>query len=176
LQIGDVLPDYNVGLSTNFRWKGLTAYMLWNTQVGGDVYNFTKQWAYRDGRHSDQDQTGKSDALKKPAEYYERLYDATGTNSHFIEEGTYLKLRELSLGYTFNQQQLQRVFGNSLYQISLSVIGRNLVTFTDYTGWDPDVGSTTRNNSTGGDATLYRVDNFDYPKYRTFTGKLEIQF
>lgn len=175
-QIGDVLPDYNLGFTTNFRWKGLTAYMLWNTQVGGDVYNFTKQWAYRDGRHEDQDQSGKSDGLKKPAQYYEALYDATATNDHFIEDGTYLKLRELSLGYTFGRQQLQSIFGNALHAVSINLIGRNLLTFTDYSGWDPDVGDTTQNGTAGGDATLYRVDNFDYPKFRTFTGKIEFQF
>ncbi len=175
-KIGDVLPEYNLGFTTNFRWKGLTAYMLWNAQIGGDVYNFTKQWAYRDGRHRDQDQGGKADELKKPAQYYEALYDATATNDHFIEDGTYLKMRELSFGYTFNRAQLQRIFGPSLYAISISVIGRNLITISDYSGWDPDVGSTESNNTAGGDATLYRVDNFDYPKFRSFTGKLEIQF
>ena len=175
-QIGDVLPDFNLGLSTNFRYKGLTAYMLWNAQVGGDVYNFTKQWAYRDGRHSDQDQSGKEDGLKKTAEYYEALYDATATNSHFIEDGTYVKLREVSLGYTLDRRQLGRVFGQALHSVSFSLIGRNLLTFTDYSGWDPDVGDTGSNNTAGGDATLYRVDNFDYPKFRTFTGKIEFTF
>jgi hypothetical protein len=175
-KIGNVLPDFNLGLTTNFRFKGFTAYMLWNSQIGGDIYNFTKQWAYRDGRHRDQDQLGKAEGLKKPAQYYEALYDATATNSHFIEDGTYLKLREVSLGYSFNNLQLRKVFGNALHAVSISIIGRNLLTFDDYSGWDPDVGSTTSNNTAGGDASLYRVDNFDYPKFRSFTGKLEIQF
>ena len=168
-QIGDALADFNLGFSTNFRWKGLTAYMLWNAQVGGEVYNFTKQWAYRDGRHSDQDQLGKSEGDKKPAQYYEALYDATATNDWYLEDGTYLKLREFSLGYTVPRAKLQSWFGNSIYGLNVSLIGRNLLTFSDYTGWDPDVGD-------GGDATLFRVDNFDYPKYRTFTGRVEIQF
>lgn len=168
-QIGDALADFNLGLSTNLRWKGFNAYMLWNAQVGGQVYNFTKQWAYRDGRHEDQDQLGKADGDKKPAQYYEALYDATAVNDWYFEDGTYLKLRELSLGYTVPRAKLQSWFGNSLYGMNISLIGRNLLTFSDYSGWDPDVGD-------GGDATLFRVDNFDYPKYRTFTGRVEIQF
>ncbi|MFT5517096.1 MAG: TonB-linked SusC/RagA family outer membrane protein [Rhodothermales bacterium] len=168
-QIGDALADYNLGLSTNLRYKGFNAYMLWNAQVGGQVYNFTKQWAYRDGRHSDQDQLGKSEGNKKPVQYYEALYDATAVNDWYFEDGTYLKLREVSLGYTVPRAQLQKWFGSSLHGLNVSLIGRNLLTFDDYSGWDPDVGD-------GGDATLFRVDNFDYPKYRTFTGRIEIQF
>ncbi|MBO6575387.1 MAG: SusC/RagA family TonB-linked outer membrane protein [Rhodothermales bacterium] len=168
-QIGDVLPDFNLGFSTNFSFKGFSAYMLWNAQVGGDIYNFTKQWAYRDGRHQDQDQLGKADGDKKPAQYYEALYDATAVNDWYIEDGTYLKLRELSVGYRVPRQRLQSWFGNSIAGLSVNLIGRNLLTFTDYSGFDPDVGE-------GSDATLFRFDGFEYPKYRTFTGRVEIQF
>lgn len=176
VQIGDVLPDFNLGFNTTFRYKGLTAYMLWNAQIGGDVYNFTKQWSYRDGRSRDQDQSEKPDDLKKPINYYEVLYDATAINDHFIEDGTYLKLREVSLGYTFSRQVLQRYFGNALNQVSISLIGRNLLTISDYSGFDPEVGTTSGGAGVGGDASLYRVDNFGYPLFRSLTGKLEIQF
>ena len=79
------------------------------------------------------------------------------------------KLRIISIS-------LANIFGNALNRVTVSLIGRNLLTFTDYTGFDPEVGSTETNASTGGDVTLYRVDNFAYPNFRTFTGKLEIQF
>lgn len=169
VQIADALPDFSLGLNTTIRYKGFNLYMLWGAQIGGDVYNFTKQWSYRDGRAADQDQGIKSVDMRKSTRYYEVLYDATARNSHFVEDATYLKLRELSVGYTFNRSQLARVFGNVLHSVSASLIGRNLLTFTDYTGFDPEVGD-------GSDATLYRVDNFDYPPFRTVRAKLEIQF
>ena len=169
VEIGRTLPDFNLGFNTNVRYKGVSLYMLWGAQIGGDVYNFTKQWSYRDGRAADQDQGHKPEQLKKSTTYYEVLYDATGRNSHFVEDGTYLKLREVSLGYTFNRRQLQKYVGNALHSVSISVIGRNLLTFTDYTGFDPEVGSNP-------DPTLYRVDDFNYPPFRTVRGKLEIQF
>ena len=176
-QIGDALPDFNLGLPINFRYKGFSAGMLWNAQIGGDVYNFTKQWSYRDGRAADQDQTGKADGLKKTQTYYETLYNATGSNSHFVEDGTYIKLRELSLSYSFNRSQLSGLFGNVLNRVSISAIGRNLLTITDYTGFDPEVGTLfSSGGGVGTDATLYRVDNFSYPNFRTITGRLEIQF
>ncbi len=169
VQIGNGLPDFSVGVNTTFRYKGLTLYMLWGAQVGGDVYNFTKQWSYRDGRSSDQDQGAKQEDRKKSTTYYEVLYNATAKSTHFVEDATYLKLRELSVGYTLNRQQLSRVFGNVLHSLSASIIGRNLLTFSSYSGFDPEVGA-------GSDPTLYRVDQFNYPPYRTLRAKLEFQF
>ena len=178
VQIADAVPDFNVGVNTTFRYKGFNLYMLWGAQVGGDVYNFTKQWSYRDGRAADQDQGGKAEDLKKSTAYYEDLYDATARNSHFVEDATYLKLRELSVGYTFDRRQLRKVFGNTLHAVSISLIGRNLLTFTDYTGFDPEVGDSgiDTTNNVGGDASLFRVDDFNYPPFRTYRAKLEIQF
>ncbi len=57
-----------------------------------------------------------------------------------------------------------RVWGAAQYAI-ISVIGRNLLTFTDYKGYDPDVGG-----------AIVRFDSFDYPRYRTITGSFEISF
>jgi hypothetical protein len=191
VEIGNTVPDFNINFNTNVQWKGFSAYALLSSQVGGDVYNFTRQWSYRDGRHRDQDEFGKPDAEKKINTYYETLYDATNKNDHFVEDGTFLKLRELSLSYTFDRARLNDLLGasNVLNRLSISLVGRNLLTFTDYSGFDPEVGSSdggeagTAENSNNpdtqpstGDATLYRVDNFDYPPFRTITGRLEFQF
>ena len=176
-QIGDTVPDFNINLNTTFQWKGFSAYTLLSSQVGGDVYNFTRQWSYRDGRHRDQDEFGKPDGAKKINTYYETLYDATNKNNHFVEDGTFLKVRELSLSYTFDQARQNDLLGanNVLNRLQISLIGRNLFTFTDYSGFDPEVGDTDP-DSANDDATLYRVDNFDYPPFRTFTGRIEFQF
>ncbi len=169
VQIGNTLPDFSLGVNTTFTYKGLSLYMLWGAQIGGDVYNSTKQWGYRDGRSGAQDEGGKEEGMKKSAEYHAVLYNTNQRSSHFSENATYLKLRELSVGYTFNRQQLSRIFGNVLHSVSASIIGRNLLTFTNYSGFDPEVGA-------GADPTLYRVDNFNYPPFRTVRAKLEFQF
>ncbi|MFQ5605387.1 MAG: SusC/RagA family TonB-linked outer membrane protein [bacterium] len=171
-KIGDVVPDFNLGLSSTFRWKGFNAYVLFDAEVGGEIYNNTRQWAYRELRHKDVDQFGKADELKKPINYYAALYAVNAINSWYVEDGTYVKLRELNLSYAFNQTQLSSIFGsfigNSLNRISIGVIGRNLLTFTDYSGFDPEVGED--------NATQIRFDGFDYPNYRTFTGYIEVEF
>jgi len=76
-----------------------------------------------------------------------------------------LKLRELSVGYVFDRALLSRFFGNRINRLYVSIVGRNLLTFTRYSGLDPEVGT-----------TLWRVDEFDYVKYRTLTARIEIEF
>jgi hypothetical protein len=176
-RIADALPDFTVGLPVRFRYKGFRTGLLLNAQIGGDVYNFKNQGSYRDGRSSDQDQTGKEDGLKKPTEYYETLYDANEANSHFVEDGTFVKLREFMLSYTFDRDRLTKVFGSALHRLTVGVVGRNLLTFSGYSGLDPEVGTVfDRTGSVGEDASLYRLDNFAYPNYRTYSVKLELQF
>ncbi|MDW8284812.1 MAG: SusC/RagA family TonB-linked outer membrane protein [Bacteroidota bacterium] len=165
VKLGDVVPDFNFGFNTQLRYKGLTVYMLWQGQYGGKIYNNTRQWAYRDYTHADFDQAGKPDELKKPVGYYAVLYNVNSPSSHFVEDGTYVKLRELSVGYTFDRAFLSRFFGNRVNRLSLSLVGRNLLIFTRYSGMDPEVGT-----------TLWRVDEFDYPRYRTLTARVEIEF
>ena len=119
------------------------------------------------------DQAGKSDGDKKPGLYYANLYNVNATNSHFVEDGTYFKLRELSLRYSLNRNQLGNMLGGALSKISVGVIGRNLMTWSDYTGYDPEVGST---GFDLGSAAIARYDGFGYPNFRTITGVFEIEF
>ncbi len=176
-KIGETVPDFNLGFNATLRYKGFTAYMLWNAQVGGDIYNATAQWSYRDDRHRDQDQAGKSDGLKKTANYMQALYRANGNNNWFVEDGSYVKLREFTVEYSLNRQQLNKLSaGLGLHRVAFSVSGRNLITITDYSGFDPETGRTSSGSNVGGDATLYRVDQFRYPNFRNITGRLTIEF
>ena len=66
--------------------------MLWHWKQGGDIYNVTKQWLYRDNRHGDMDVFDRPAKIKRrPRAYYQTLYSAADVNSHFVEDGTYLK-------------------------------------------------------------------------------------
>jgi TonB-linked SusC/RagA family outer membrane protein len=172
VKLGSSIPDFNLAFNTTFRYKGLTAFILFDAQIGGQIYNLTRQWAYRDLMSGENDQIGKSIETKKPLAYYSTLYATNLTNSHFVEDGTYLKLRELSVRYTFDRNDLAPIFGGWLNRVTLGVIGRNLVTWTNYKGYDPEVG----NSSGGNEATVYRFDGYYYPNYRNFTGTIEIEF
>jgi TonB-linked SusC/RagA family outer membrane protein len=169
-KIGDVNPDFAFGFANNIRYKGFNLYALLDGQRGGDIYNFTKQWMFQDFRHGEQDQSGKADAEKVPLAFFASgLYNGLVANDHFVEDGSYIKLRELSASYTFAQPMLARV-GLDRYAsgVKIALIGRNLFTWTDYTGFDPEV--------TSGNDFNFRIDGFRYPNFRTLTGQVEIQF
>jgi hypothetical protein len=169
LAMGSSMPDFNVGYGNTVRFKGFSLYALFDAQVGGDIYNGTRQWQHRESTNFQVDQLGKEEGNKKPLKYYQTLYNVNENSSYFVESATYVKFRELSLQYTFNRGQLENVLGGLFKRISIQVIGRNLLTWSDYLGFDPEVSQ----SSTG---AVYRVDDFDYPNYRTITGAIELEF
>lgn len=167
-KIGDSTPAFSLGWNMDFDYKGFEVSMLWQGEFDFDVYNYDRHWA--SPNHHTVDQRGKPDAKKKPNNY-ENAFDAR--NNRYVEDATYVKLRELSVEYTFNQDRVERFFGaataNVLQQFSFGVTASNLLTFTDYTGYDPEV------TSTGN--TKQRNDGLsDYPKFRRVTGKLTVTF
>ena len=165
VKIGDGNPDFRFGVSNSVNWRNFSLYGLVDVQRGGQIYNQTNQRMYQWGRSADVDQAGKPQELKKTVEYYIALYAANDPTDYFVEDASYVKLREMSLKYRFGgavQRAIARMGGSNA---AVSLIGRNLLTFTGYKGYDPDVGG-----------TIVRQDSFDYPRYRTFTGSFEITF
>lgn len=168
VKIGTSRPDLNFGWGNSVQWKDFSFYAQIRGQIGGRIYNRARQSLYVDRRHGDLDQAGKSPETKKPFTYYTGL--ANGgfrITKNFLEDGTYLRLGELSAQYTLDADHLARLgLGRlGLHDIRLGLIGRNLFTITDYTGFDPEVGN-----------ILWRYDSAVYPNLRTFTGTIAITF
>jgi len=173
VQIADMNPDFNLTFMNNFTFRGWNLNMVWHWKQGGDIYNQTRQWLYRDERHGDYDQAGKPQNQKKTTTYYQTLYRVNEPNTHFVEDGTYLKLREASLYYRLSESVLQRMGINFLGGVRFGVIGRNLLTFTNYSGWDPEVSQA---DYATGNPSLFYVDMFNYPNFRMITFNLELNF
>ncbi len=167
--IGDANPDFNLRWSNTITFKGFSLYALIDWKQGGDVYNMTRHWSYRDNRGAEMDQYGKPEYKKKTIDYYQTLYNVASVNSHFVEDGTYVKIREVALYYTLGRSNLSGFLNGFFKSIRLGVTGRNLFTFTNYSGYDPEV-------SHGGEATNQFYDSYNYPNFRTYTGSLEFTF
>jgi TonB-linked SusC/RagA family outer membrane protein len=167
VKIGDSSPDFHFGVSNNVSWRNLSFYGLVDAVIGGQVYNQTNQRMYQWGRSADVDQAGKPQELKKPIEYYVNLYAANDPTDYFVEDAGFVKLRELSVRYRLSGKLLGALSAARVSGASVSLIGRNLLTFTDYKGYDPEVGVGN---------TIVRLDSFAYPRYRTVTGSVEITF
>ncbi len=98
-KIGDSNPKFKIAMTNTFNFKGIGLYALLEWKNGGDIYNKSAQWLTRDDRHGMMDQVGKPDYLKKTITYYKVFYDVNTQNDFWVEDGSYLKLRELSLSY-----------------------------------------------------------------------------
>jgi len=167
--LGNVNPKLNYGWANDVRLSAFNIHALFDGQLGGQIYNFTKQWMFQDLRSGDMDQSGKADDQKIAEGFYSAgLYNGLNASDYFVESGTYLKLRELSVGYTVANKWLPKVGLGRAQGLKVALIGRNLYTWTKYTGFDPDV--------TSGSDFNYRIDGFKYPAFRTITGQVEIQF
>ena len=96
------------------------------------------------------------------------LQNQSNPNSHFVEDGSYAKIREISLAYNIAGSDLG-VIGKSIKQIKIQLSGRNLFTFTNYSGWDPEVAISTN-------PTNFRLDEYSYPNFRTYSAALTLKF
>ncbi|MCC7001362.1 MAG: SusC/RagA family TonB-linked outer membrane protein [Gemmatimonadaceae bacterium] len=172
-QIGDVNPDFNLSFNTQATWKGLSVTAVVNWVKGGNIYNYTRQWPFFDLRDPAFDQRGKPQEEKKTIDYYSAFYNNFDPSDYFVEDGSYLRLRELAINYEFPRTLIERLPGGmgAGRTVRLGLVGRNLFTSTKYSGYDPDV-----SGPGGGNPFGYRVDYFTYPVFKTFTAMLEIGF
>ncbi|HVZ78239.1 MAG TPA: SusC/RagA family TonB-linked outer membrane protein [Gemmatimonadaceae bacterium] len=170
LLIGNVNPDFNWSMIHDFRFKNWGLHVLVDGVKGGQIYNFTKQWMFQDGRSWDEDQTRLPAAARKPIEYFSAtLYNGLNPVDYFVESGSYAKLRELSLNYTLSDRTRRMLHLNGFTNsIKLAVIGRNLHTWTRYGGADPE--------TLGSNDFNFRIDGFRYPTLRTWTGQVSIGY
>ncbi len=166
VRIGNGRPDWTAGISNTFSYKGFSAYVLVDIKSGGDVYNRKSQWLTRDARNGIMDQTGVAEDQKKTVDYYQSFYDVNSNNSYWVEDAGYVKIREVALSYAFGAKDLKPIFGDTIKSVKLSAIGRNLFTFTDYSGYDPEVGSI-RNPYDGTGA---------YPNFRNMSFSVQVKF
>lgn len=170
-KIGSQNADFQIGFTSNLRYKGFNFYMLWDWKQGGDIYNRQGQWLTRDNRNVIMDMSGVPEGEKKTIDYYQSLYSVNNDVAFWVEDGSFVKLREASLFYTIGRDQLASIADGFFDSIRLGVTGRNLLTFTDYSGWDPEVqrfDSQTLN--------YYAIDYGIYPVSRAYNFSVQFKF
>ena len=175
--VGNTMPDYSVSLSNTFNYKGLSVYALLHAEQGFDVYNQPLEWAVFRRNAGIYDEAGTPAEQQKPLGYYDAWYggaNGLAPDDEWVEDGSYVKLREVSARYRFDAEQLDAVPGLSAFTgLAVTLTGRNLITWTDYRGFDPEVG---KDGGVTGSATLARVAGYQYPNFRTFTAGIELTF
>ncbi|GGD03623.1 SusC/RagA family TonB-linked outer membrane protein [Hyunsoonleella pacifica] len=159
--IGNPFPDFYGGLGINMNYKKFDLSMQWYGTYGNDIYNGNTEYN-RAGTQNLNVLAGTINEVWSPTNTGARFprlteLDRNGNYQNpsdlFIEDGSYLRLRNIQLGYNFGIKGIQKC--------RLYVAGQNLLTFTDYSGFDPEVAS-------GGLINGYGVDFARNPVSKTY--------
>ncbi len=161
VKLGDATPDFVMSFNNEFRLGHFNLRFLWEWKNGGAVINLGKLLTDLGGTSKDYDEIVVVDGKEmKKAEW--RLSVLGTQTAPYVEDGSYWKLREVSLTYDVPRTTYARLFGEFLTHLSFSLGGRNLILITDYTGYDPEV-------SQFGNVAIGRyVDTIPYPSSRSF--------
>jgi TonB-dependent starch-binding outer membrane protein SusC len=174
--IGNAQPDFYLGVINTFTYRNWSLNVIVNATIGGQVYNSFKQNLTN---NSSSNGPALPEAIygawvrqgQEGAVYpYFPDKDTRGSqrssgNSYFLEDASFIRLSSARLAYRFSQKLAKKAFMNNA---SLYVYGTNLLTWTDYTGYDPEFSSS--NALQPGD------DNGKYPKRREIGLGINIQF
>lgn len=161
VEIGNPTPLFNATFLNNFTiYQNLNVGFQLDWYYGNDIYNQTRQWLYRDFLHADLDKpitvNGQTGAF---VNYYNSLYNTNQNNAYFVEDGSFLRLRDLTVSYN-----LTSLIANARFikNLQVSVTGRNLFTITNYTGIDPEASASFNS------ATRRGLDLHTFPNVRSF--------
>ncbi|MGK7395296.1 MAG: SusC/RagA family TonB-linked outer membrane protein [Candidatus Cyclobacteriaceae bacterium M3_2C_046] len=174
--IGNPLPDFFYGFSGNFNWKNFDMSLFFQGVAGNDIYNLL--WAgINDGQGDNNATTMMLDRWTPnntntdvPRAIAGDPNDNDRPSTRFLEDGSYLRLRNLQVGYNFNEG-----LGNlNISNLRIYVSAQNLFTITDYRSYNPEVGilstDSERRSLTRG------IDFGTYPIPQIFTGGVQVTF
>jgi TonB-linked SusC/RagA family outer membrane protein len=180
--IGNPNPDWMLGIVNSFRYKNLSVSFLFDIKEGGDIWNGTKGALTFFGRTDITEDRGSVivfDGVKAgdagvndiAVELSQEWFQGNGggfgdVDEHFVEDGSFQRLRYLTLSY-----ELGDVLGSAGFdKLSISVTGRNLLLFTNYTGYDPEL------SLVGGSSNGQGLDYFQMPNTKSYSIGLNATF
>jgi len=163
---GSGQPEFEAGLGLGLEYKNFDFFVQGYFSYGAKIYNGAELYAYSVGRHSDlyhmwTPQNSDSDI---PTDRQNAFHNNVRARSDlFLEDGSYIRVRNINLGYTF--QGVEK-YGVDKFRVYVSAM--NPFTFTRYEGYDPEV---------GGDGLFLRgVDRGNYPVARRFIFGFQASF
>ena len=164
--VGDPIPDIIYGLNLNLGYGNFDMSLFFQGTYGQDIYNQINtdiEGFYRPfnltQRYYDERWTGEGTSNTQPRASWGAKANNTRASTRFLEDASYLRLRNLQIGYTVPKDILSKV---SIENLRVYFSGVNLLTFTQYSGLDPDI-STSDNSIDEGD----RAAGIDWGTYPT---------
>jgi len=173
--VGDPQPDFTGGITNSFSYKGFDLSIFLQFSYGNDVFNGSRMYleSLTGGDNQLESVTRRWKNVGDITDIPRATSDATATtnnrrsSSRFVEDGSYLRIKNVNLGYSFKKEWLKKL---KLESLRVYVTAQNLYTFTHYSGLDPEV------NYAGNDNTIIGVDFFTYPQARSYNFGVNIKF
>lgn len=172
--IGNALPDWTGGFSTTVAYKGFQLNTSWAFSTGNDLMNFNKlENHFGIGRYNASKNFNNRWSYMNTEEENRKATAPTVLDSrnlfsvidYWVEDASYLRMRNITLSYDLPVSRL-----NFIRQAQIYISGQNLITFTDYTGFDPEVNLAEQDN------LLLGYDYGAYPSAKTYMMGLRIDF
>ncbi|PKA99694.1 TonB-linked SusC/RagA family outer membrane protein [Flavobacteriaceae bacterium MAR_2009_75] len=165
--MGSGTPDFEMGLNFSANWKDLDFSMQWYGSFNSEIINGNKALAYKDGTHQDlvYQWTPQNSTSDIPVYRNATHNNYRGQTDYWLEDGTFVRLRNISLGYTVPRDYTE-ILGITKFRVY--VAAQNPVTITKYDGYDPEVGN--NGLSTRG------IDKGTYPVSSQIRTGLQIEF
>ena len=156
--IGNAIPELIISMDHNFNYKNFSLGVNLRSWINYDVFNVINMYY---GISEVNGQNVLRDAFIKNR----NIKDTKQLTNYWLEDGTFLKIDAISIGYNLNMKKWQKYID----KINLYVTARNVATFTNYSGLDPEV------NINGLDPG-YEWHNSIYPRTRRYTLGIKIDF
>lgn len=174
-KIGNPHPSFIYGMTNSFTYGNFDLSVFLQGVQGNDVFNGTRLFL-ESLQGGDNQLAVINERWKKPGDIT-RIPRATNdpvaaaqnkrVSSRFLEDGSYLRVKNVSLSYTLNRQKWMH---DKMSSLRFFVTGQNLLTFTNYSGLDPEV------NYRGDDNAVVGTDFFTYPQARSFVFGINASF
>lgn len=174
-KIGNPHPDFIGGLTNTLNYKGFDFSLFLQFSYGNDMFNGSRLFL-ESLQGGDNQLEAVTRRWKKPGDITDipratsdpvKAAQNKQVSSRFIEDGSYLRIKNLTFGYSFNRNLVNKLHMTSL---RLYFTCQNLWTFTYYTGLDPEV------NYSGDDNTVIGTDFFTYPQARSYNLGVNLKF
>ena len=178
--IGDPNPDFNAGVTNNFSYKGIELNVFFQGVFGNQIYNGGGKFQSANGDFFDNQTRDQLGRWQQPGDITNvpqaRLFGANGTgeSSRYLSDGSYVRLKTVTLAYNLPDALIERI---NLSKLRIYVSGQNLLTFTDYEGWDPEVNTDyLSEGGTAGGNISQGNDFYSAPQARTITLGVNVGF
>ena len=168
--LGNPEPDFLYGLSNDFSLKGFDLNVFINGVQGSKLFNLNRADLIDvSGQKNNSIEVLNRWTPTNPASAITRATKTRNTriSDRYIEDASYLRIKNISLGYSLPKSLIQKAKATNA---RIFISGQNLFTFTKYSGYDPEV------NSRGGDNIQVATDFGSYPTSKTVTAGINLTF